>query len=180
MSTTKLIFIYSNSKFKVTCKTNTLNSGTSELILKKNVWKFSYITFPILHHFASKFHLNCHPEYLWIYFSWWNHQIRLMVHSSLKNTQCTVRQSQVYYLHTTNLGPLWQYSKKMVKHPLLVIEFASILLLLGCCCCCCCCCCCKGRVYSFQRDKYRRGFCMIFCQIQLTFDCYCITLIFNT
>ena len=43
-----LIFTYSNSKFKVTCKMRTLNAGTSELIPKKNCSKISNITFTIL------------------------------------------------------------------------------------------------------------------------------------
>ena len=41
-----LIFIYFNSTFKVTCKTRTLNAGTSGLIPKRNWLKYSTLHSP--------------------------------------------------------------------------------------------------------------------------------------
>ena len=44
--------------------------------------------------------LNCHPEYLGIYFSQWNHQMRFkIVHSNTKNAKSIVHQSQVCSLN---------------------------------------------------------------------------------
>ena len=82
----------------------TLNSGTSELIPKKNRQKFLTLgpTFAILP-FAHKSILTLLPscdEYFGVYLSWWNHQTRFkMVHSD--NAKPRVRQSQVCYLRIT-------------------------------------------------------------------------------
>ena len=78
-----MIFIYSNSKFKVTCKTRTLNAGISGLKPKR--YSISNITFAILpfyqkntqtewsSHRYKHVYLIGHPKYFRIYYSWWNH-----------------------------------------------------------------------------------------------------------
>ena len=72
-----LIFIYFNSKFKVTCKNwdfECQHIGTHSK--EKNV-EVSKVTFDMLHFLNQNLYkLQCHPEDFTIYFSWWNHQIR--------------------------------------------------------------------------------------------------------
>ena len=68
-----LIFIYSNSKFKVTCKNEDFEC---QYTTKEKPSKTSNITFAILPFYQKKiFKLNGHPEYFGIYYSWWNHQM---------------------------------------------------------------------------------------------------------
>ena len=43
---------------------------------EENPSKISNITFAIFLFLIKKLQLNWHPEYLWVYFSWWDHQIR--------------------------------------------------------------------------------------------------------
>ena len=92
-----LIFIYSNSKFKLKslAETRTLNASTSDLIPKKNGRKLA-----TLHSLFCPFLMKI----LWsLYFSWSNHQMRFkIVHSNTKNAKTGVRQSQMCYLRATH------------------------------------------------------------------------------
>ena len=100
----------------------TLNSVTSELVPQKKLSKISNITFAILLFLIEILELNCHPEYFGIYFSWWNHQMRLkMVHSYIKDAKPTGCQSQVCCLCTTHSSSL-----KHVK-----LHFHVILAVFG-------------------------------------------------
>ena len=52
-------------------------------------------------------HLNSHPEYLGVYFSWCNHQMSFkMVHSNTKYAKSRGRQTQLCYLRTTHFCAL--------------------------------------------------------------------------
>ena len=126
MSTTNLYDFH--SKFKVICKNGDfgcqcINTHSKEKRNQKFLTSHSpisiyhIISYQTLfqHHYIKKLvkvffshqNVGCHSEYFGIYISWLSHQIRLkMGHSSPKNSKCRVCQSQVYYLHTTHLGPL--------------------------------------------------------------------------
>ena len=105
-----LIFIYFNSKFKVTCKNGDfkLNAGTSEHIPKKICLKFLTLHLP----FCLFPHQNI---FTWLpglntlesYFFWWNYQMHFkMVHSNPRKAKSRVCQSHVCYLHTTHSSVL--------------------------------------------------------------------------
>ena len=82
------IFIYSNSKFKATCKSVAFECRYIRTHTKEKPSKISNITFAILPSYQKKkiLKLNGHSEYFGIYFSWWNHQMHLkMVHFNIKS-----------------------------------------------------------------------------------------------
>ena len=63
-----LIFIYSNSKFKVTCKTRTLNADTSGHIPKRDRLKSLTLHSPFCLFMNKKIlNLNGHPDYFGTY-----------------------------------------------------------------------------------------------------------------
>ena len=72
-----LIFIYSNSKFKVTCKNADFECWYIRIHTKEKSSKISNITLATLPFYQKKntHILNGHPEYLGTYYSWWNHQM---------------------------------------------------------------------------------------------------------
>ena len=68
------IFIYSNSKFKVTYKNADFECHYIRTHTKQKPSKISNIKFSILPFYQKKIlKLNGHPEYFGIYYSWWNH-----------------------------------------------------------------------------------------------------------
>ena len=92
-----LISIYSNSKFKVTCKKNAdfefrfIRTRTEEISSK-----ISNITFAILPFSCKNTLIVLAPLYFGVYFSWRNHHMRFkMVHSNTKNANSRAHQSQV-------------------------------------------------------------------------------------
>ena len=96
-----LILIYSNPKFKVTCKNTGFecsNEGMSRLILQRNHLNFVALHLPFYEKNILK--LSGHPE------DSGKHQMQIkMVYSSLKNISLRHYQSQMCYLRTTHLGP---------------------------------------------------------------------------
>ena len=78
-----IIYIYSNSKFKVTRKTQPLHASISGLIPKRNCLKFLKLHSAFcMRLLIGKKNLNvCYgrPDYFGLYYSWWNHQIHFKV-----------------------------------------------------------------------------------------------------
>ena len=78
----------------------TWNTGTSELIPKRNCLKFLTLHLPFCL-FSHKNTLNWHPQYFGVYFSWWKHLMHSkMVHSNTKNANrvCQSCQCQCWHL----------------------------------------------------------------------------------
>ena len=99
-----LIFIYFNLKFKVICKTRHFEWRYIRTHIEEKTSTILTLHSPFC---IKMFQLSCFPEYFIVYFSWWNHQISFkMIHSSPKNATFRVHQFQVFWLHTTHLGPL--------------------------------------------------------------------------
>ena len=59
-----VVFVYSNSKFKITCKNANFECGTSGLTSKRNRPKIFYIIVAILLFHLKNSQLNGHPDYL--------------------------------------------------------------------------------------------------------------------
>ena len=101
-----LIFTYSNSKFKVTCKNTDFECWYNRTHTKEKLSKIPNITFAILPFAHKNTYLNCHPEYFRVC-SWGNHQMCFkMVHSNTRNAHSRVCQSQVCFLCTTHSSAL--------------------------------------------------------------------------
>ena len=90
------IDIYSNSKFKLTCKNANFNAGVRTHI-KEKPSKISILHSPFSLLIRKKrekiglLKLNGHPKYFGIYYHWWNHQMSFKwVHFSIKNTKFRV------------------------------------------------------------------------------------------
>ena len=102
-------------------KCKTLNAGTSELTPKKKLSAISNITF---HHFAllSYNTLNCNPQNLGIYSSWWNHQMCFkMVYSHLKIFH---KIWSLCYLCTTHCSAL-SLSHPFLGRPAYLLQFLT-------------------------------------------------------
>ena len=98
-----LIFIYSNSKFKVTSKNADFECRRIRTHTEEKPSKISNIKFAILPYSYKNTSTKLPSEYFGVYFSWWNHQMRSkMVHFNTKNAKSRVRQSQMCYLRTTH------------------------------------------------------------------------------
>ena len=109
-----LIFIYSNSKFKATCKNEDFKCRYIRTHTKEKPSKISNITFAIQVCLFIKKKKKKKKNWMAIlstvfgtYYFWWNHQMRFkMVHCSLKDPKSRVGESQVWNLtHNPFLYP---------------------------------------------------------------------------
>ena len=71
----RLIFIYFNSKFRITCKNAGLNASTSGLVPKISHPKFVTLQRAFCRHIRKRSQTEWPSRVFWIYCSWWNHWI---------------------------------------------------------------------------------------------------------
>ena len=123
-----LIFIHSNSKFKTSIKTRTLNASMLGLMLKRNNLKFLTLHTPFCLFIIIKWNKILKlswliiPEYFGIYLFWRNHQMLFkVVHFSPKERKIlsfTISNVSVIHKFTTHfVGALndWKLIYKTMK-----------------------------------------------------------------
>ena len=101
-----LIFIYFNSKFKVTCKNGDFKCQCTRTHSKETMSKISNITFPILPFSHQNTSTKLPSLILRSLLLLMKPSDTLQTHSNPKNAKSRVCQCQVCYLHTTHSSVL--------------------------------------------------------------------------
>ena len=91
--------IYSNSKFKVTYKKCRLWMPVHQDSYQREI-EICNITFTIFPFLSEKvLKLNGHPEYLGVYYSWWNHQVHFkMIYFNKKKKRQNLELVNIKYV----------------------------------------------------------------------------------
>ena len=124
-------FIYSNSKFKVTCKKGDFECRYIRTHTKEKPSKISNITFANLPLYQKKtLKLNGHSwvGYFGTYYFWWNHEMLFkMVHFNIKNAKSRVCEFQVCNLCTTySSGIISQKSNIILNIQLISLSYCFL------------------------------------------------------